>query len=316
MVTFQMQQPLNLNFEMKKIILLLTVLLMFQKVFPQNENEVCPLLQKAAKSYCDGNYKTSIKTLNEFLRLYPSHLLNQEAMYARGLCAYLSGKEKLAYRYLEEVMSLKSYQESDSFGYSILLCNYIQNNCKNILVPDYLQNLQHEASILLYELEMKNKNYAKAYVHLDNAARYYRFWYGCGTTDLEESMRLALLFSAYYDKINQPDTAVYELFPFLFEPSAFPGKYYENVCKTAADKLIKLKGEAEVKSELAKAVRDVYYESHEDLHGHEARIWYVRFFGFKIKASPEYLHSKVNSPDEVRQYLMQTTFYKLIFNLP
>lgn len=301
---------------MKKILFLIITNFALNFLYAQSEREVCPYLQKAAESYCLGKHKKTIKTLNEFIKLYPDHLLTQEAMYARGLAAFSAGKENTALNYLGEVLKLNTYTEPDSFGYSILLCDYLQPNCKNILIPDYLLNLQHEACLLMYDLEMKRKNYAKAFIHLDNASRYYRLWSGCGNYDLEESIRLALKFSEYYDELKQTDSAIYVLFPYLFEPAAFPMKNYEALCKTAAEKLIKLKGLDDVKIELARAVREVFAQTYKDNHDHDANVWFIYFYGHKIKASPEYLHSNTHHPDEVQQYLMQTPFFKIIFNLP
>jgi len=300
---------------MNRIVFLLLFVAISSKSFSQNESETCPYLKKAAELFCDEKYATSARVLKKFSDLFSTHMLAQEALYAEGLCYYNSGKIKKASKVLNELMKLQSYNDADTFGYSILLCNYLQNDCKNILIPDFLVNLQHEACILLFHIAMKEKSYDEAYNHLDDAQRYYRYWYGCGTNDMQESIRLAMLFSDYFDVVNKKDTAVFELLPHLFEPSAFPITNYEDLVKMTAVKLKTLYGERAVQEALTTSVSNIFYESTPDGHGHVAHSWYIRFYGKKIKIAPDYLFGKTDNPADVQNYLRQSLFYSIVFNL-
>jgi len=285
-------------------------------VSAQDNSQDCFLLKKASKAYCENKFPQAAKILKEFYLAYPDHILSQEAIYGEAVCHYKSGKIKKASNVFHQLMQLTSYNESDTFGYSIIVCDFLQNNCKNILIADYLVNLQHEASIYLYHIEMKSNNYENAYIHLDNARRYYRYWYGCGTNDMAESIRLSMLFSDYYDKVGKPDTAINELMTNLFEPAALPVMYYDELVKMTYEKMKKYLGEQKLQIELLNAVSAIYYEPYTDGHGHEAKHWFINFYGQRIRIAPDYLFSKTDDIESIQNYLRQTLFYSLVFNLP
>jgi len=300
---------------MRNLFVLVVFLISFQS-YSQSEQEICILLKKATSEFCQMKYTSCAKTLNKFYKLNPDHFLSHEAVYAEGMCYYKAGNNKKAKVVLKKVMLFDNYNESDSSGYSVLLCDYLQQNCNNILVPDYLVNIQHEASILLFEISMKVKEYDEAYFHLDNARRYYRFWHGCGTNDMSESIRLSMLFSDYYDKTGKPDTAISELLTHLFEPAALPVMYYSELVNMTYAKMKKHFGDQKLQTELLTSVSNIYSEPYTDGHGHEAKHWYIKFFGQRIRIAPDYLFSKTDNIEEVQNYLRQTLFYSLVYKLP
>jgi tetratricopeptide (TPR) repeat protein len=294
--------------------LYITLILLLFVGFSQAQNpQACKYLTKAAESYCAENYSKSIKNLKKLTKKHPNHSLIEEAYYAEGLCYFKKGKynkAKQAFIYLLENITPK---EIDSFGSDIFTCGYMQEKCRNILIPDYLLSIQHEACLKLADISLEENNLSDYYAYVKKADNTFRYWYGCGTGDYEEDMRLSIYYSKYYKAINNLDSSLSEVLPFIFEPAAFPNKYYQDIISQTSSLLLEKYSSDSLKLEFEKSVNAVIQENLSK-DNHPSYRYYVLFDEVYIPAGPMYLFEHNANRAEVITFIKNTAFYKAIMD--
>jgi len=303
---------------MKKLFcLVISVVILLVPGFAQDKKTPdCIYLKNAYTYFCQKKYKKVVKTLEVFRKEYPKHPLVEEAQLAIGLSFFYKGDDKNAMKTFKQIIDKTDYPFPDS-SFDISGCVNMGNQCNaKILVPDFSLNVQHEACIQIAEIGFKEKNYPLVMNYLVNADRYYRYWYGCGTGDMEENMRMAKLFSRYYLKTNNKDSAIKVLLAQSLEPGALGVNGYSEL----KDQLITLLKEnyplQELKTKFDLAIENIYYESHLNDNSIEIRQYFIRFLDVKITVAPPYLFAKMYDPSQVVTYIKQTDFYHELFNLP
>jgi len=295
-----------------KNIQILFASLIFSVAVNAQTKDACFYLHKATDAYCAQKYKKVIRPLNDFIEKYPSHPLEEEAMFMKAYSCYLSGNKKVAVELFQEFLKRDNYNESDSFGINFFDCQLIAENCRNLLIPNMLVSMQHEAAILLFEQKLDEKNWGQAAYYLQEASDRYRLWYGCGTGDYDEDMRLASLSSKYYLAFGNKDSALRVLLPFTLEAAAFPSQYYKPLMEQAISLLKDIYGPVELKIMFERALSSIYYNSYDGHHSTESRIYYLRLIDVDIKVSPNYLFEHNINEQEVKDYVRATEFFKSI----
>ena len=293
---------------------LIFVILNFLVIFTvmAQPKDACFYLQTASNAYCENNFKKMVKPLSAFLEKYPSHALEEEALYARAFAYYKMKKNKAAIADFKNLLSLENYNVTDSFGMHFFDCNLLINQCRNILIPEMLINLQHEGAIILFEIYFASKKWDEARDYLYAAKERYRLWHGCGTGDLDADMRLATLHSRLLNAQNKKDSALLVLLPYTLEAAAFPMQYYKALI-TEANKLLKEQfSQVEIEELLWQAVESLYYSSHESHRHGESRIYYIRMLDVIIKVSPDYLFQHNYNEYQVKDYIKNTEFFRLL----
>lgn len=303
---------------MKKLFLLIipVIFLSAQGFAQEKKSADCMYLKNAYSYFCQNKYKKVIKTLEAFRKDYPKHPLVEEAQYTIGLSYFKKGDHKNAMTIFQQIIDKNDYPFPDS-SYDISGCVNMGSQCHaQILIPDFSLNVQHEACLQIAEIGFAEKNYPLVMSYLVNADRYYRYWYGCGTGDMEESMRMAKLFSRYYTETNNKDSAIKVLLAQSLEPGALGINGYSEL----KDRLINILKESypiqDLKSKFDLAIENVYFESHLNDNGIETREYFIRFLDVNIPVAPPYLFAKMYDPLQVISYLQQTDFYRDLFNLP
>ena len=303
---------------MKKLFcLVLLIAILSGHGFAQiNKSTDCIYLNDAYTYFCQGKYKKVIKTLEAFSKHYPKHPLIEEAQYTIGLSYFKKGDDKNAMKIFQQIIYKKDYPFPDS-PYDISSCINMGSQCHaQILIPDFSLNVQHESCLQIAEIGFKEKDYALVLNYLLNADRNYRYWYGCGTGDLEESVRLAKLFSRYYLAINNKDSAIKILFTQCLEPGALGLNGYSDL-KVQLIKLLQEKyTQNDLKSKFDAAIDNIFYESSYNDNRAEIRQYYIRFMDVKIRVAPTYLFARMYDPLQVISYIRKSDFYLELFNLP
>jgi tetratricopeptide (TPR) repeat protein len=303
---------------MKKIFcLIFATVVLSAPVFSQVKTPPeCFYLKDAYTYYCKKKYKKAIKTLESFRKEYPKHPLVEEAHFAIGLSYFNKGDNKNAIRTFQQIIDKSDYPYPDSV-FEITNCFSNGKPCNAcILQSDFSLNVQHEACLKIADIGFQQKNYPMVLSYLVNADRYYRYWYGCGTGDMEENMRIAKLFSRYYAETNNIDSAIKVLLVQCLEPAALGINGYSEL-KDMTIKLLKQNYSFEdLKTRFDQAIENILYESHTDEHGHETREYFLHFMDVKVKVAPTYLFAKTYDPITVVDYIKQTDFYLELYNLP
>jgi tetratricopeptide (TPR) repeat protein len=303
---------------MKKIFcLIITAVVISAQAFPQTKNSSeCTYLNYAYSNFCKKKYKKTIKALEVFRLTYPKHPLVEEAQYAIGLSYFNKGDDKKAMKTFQQIIDKSDYPYPDSV-FELSNCFTNGKPCNSgILIADFSLNIQHEACLRMADIGFNQKKYPMVLNYLVNADRYYRYWYGCGTGDMEENMRMAKLFSRYYIETNNTDSAIKILLVQCLEPAALGVNGYSEI----KDQVIALLKQnytlQDLKSKFDQAIENIFYESHFNDHGVETREYFIRFMDVKIKVAPPYLFAKTYDPMTVVTYIKQTDFYLELYNLP
>jgi tetratricopeptide (TPR) repeat protein len=282
-----------------------------------SHSDACTLLMDANSLYCSGKYRKSYKTLDTYRRLFPAHRLNEEALFAQGRILFEQKKRDQAKELFLTITDMKNYDRDESSP-DFALCPYIKHDCKNILMPEMLLNLQHEACIYLYHIAMAEKDYESARKYLVYACEYYRFYYNCGTGDLQEDIRLSLLFSEYHESKGNKDSSIDVMLPYILEPQAYPLLYYEQLLERTAGLLHEYYEEDTLKREFHTSINEVYFIDHTHDAEHRKkpapRIYFIRFRGIEIQVAPQYLLSNTLDTEAVQDYIRESRFYKILFD--
>ena len=302
---------------MKKLFcLVISIVILSVSGFAQDKKTPdCIYLKDAYTYFCQKKYKKVIRILDAFTKEYPTHPVVEEAHFTIGLAYFKKGDNENARKTFQQIIDKTDYPFPDS-NYDISGCVNIGNLCNaGILVPDFSLNVQHEACIQIAEIGFQEKNYPMALSYLVNADRYYRYWYGCGTGDMEENLRMAKLFARYYTEINNKDSAIKVLLVQSLEPAALGINGYSEL-KNQVINLLKEKYPLnDLRLKFDQAIDSIFYKMEaESAHG-EARDYFIRFMDVKISVAPHYLFSKTFDPETVKTYIRQTDFYLELFNL-
>jgi tetratricopeptide (TPR) repeat protein len=294
---------------MKRIVLFLLAFLIIQPVFSQKKSKTdCYYIKSAYENFCAKKYKKTIKILTSFRAKYPKHPLVEEAHYAIGLAYFESGNLVKAEEVFRQIINKKDYPFPDSM-YSISNC-ISYSGCPYIMNPEMSVVLQHESCIKLAEIGFRLKDYNKVWLGIYNADKYYRYFYGCGTGDQEENMRLALLYSKYYHERGKLDSAICILLPHSLEPAALAMRFYPEI----SAELLKLLNEKYTTPVLRKTFEDAIIGmvkvTSTGPDKHEVNNFYINFMGVKIQVAPTYLFGKTNNIEEVQQYVRSLDFYR------
>ncbi|MBL6962423.1 MAG: hypothetical protein ISR55_01240 [Bacteroidetes bacterium] len=298
----------------KYIIFTATILLVLSTASTaQNHQDACKYLIHASRNYCDGHHRASIRNLKKLIKKHPGHTLEDEAFYALARSYQNLNKNNKAQELYLSILELKDEKEADSFGYELFDCSYMQAGCKNILIPDFLVNIQHEACLNLSEMALAKKDFKQALYYILIADKNVRYWYGCGTGDYEEDMRLSLFYSRYYEATQKSDSAIRVLLPYLFEPAAFPNSHYDDLVDRANHLLINKYEKDILKTKLDQVIDHIIQENLGDDH-HSSYRYYVLFEGEYIPASPMYLFEHNGNKSEVIEFIKSTSFYQKVSN--
>lgn len=276
---------------------------------------VCNYLRTATESFCKGKYKKAVKTLKSFRVNFPNHILNEEAFYGIGLSYFESGKLGNAENIFINILYLNA-EDKVMFSDEISRCDHFQDKCKLQLYPEIFLNIQHEACLRLAEISFQRKEYSKALGYIDKADTLYRHFYGCGTDDMQEDLRLALIYSEYYEKVDQLDSSIRIMLPLVLEPAAFPMNYYNDIVDRVV-KLLKIRFKNdELKELIETSIENIYfYENQQNEGAKVIRTYFIKFFEREIQVAPIYLFGKNYNVEEVRNYIRNTTFYKKLFDI-
>jgi hypothetical protein len=271
----------------------------------------CIYLQKAYTNFCNHNYIKTIKILTKFRKEFPHHPLVEEAHYTIGLAYFESGNYEKSNRVFWEIINKKDYPYPDSV-FSTSGCFSRQSKCALILEPDFSLNIQHEACIKLAETGFLKKDYSLTFTGILNADKYYRYWYGCGTGDQEENMRLALLYSRYFYETGKKDSAILVLLSHCLEPAALAMRYYQDIFSRALILLNEKYNAAELRKKFDESIRNMEVEVHKSDDMHINYTYFIRFMDVKIPVAPAYLFGKTNDMEEVKKYVRSLDFYRNI----
>ncbi|MBT3303646.1 MAG: hypothetical protein HOD63_13700 [Bacteroidetes bacterium] len=294
-----------------RLILSFIAIIATLSVFGQQKSSACKYLKSASESYCEENFKKSTKYLKKLVKNYPEHTLIDEANFAIASSFQKRGKNDQAEAGYLKLLELDNTQAVDSFGYELFDCNYMQAACRNILIPDFLPSLQHESCLNLASIAFDKGDVQSAYQYIRKADKKYRYWFGCGTGDYEEDMRLSQYYSRYYEAINQNDSALTIVLPYVFEPAAFPNMQYNNIIERTKKLLLTKYGIGQYKALLDTAIENIIQENLGDDH-HTSYRYYVLFEGVYIPASPMYLFEHNGDKNEVIKFIKNTGFYQAI----
>ncbi|MEA3496467.1 MAG: hypothetical protein U9R42_10570 [Bacteroidota bacterium] len=296
---------------MKQILKVIIFMFFVSNVFAQSsESQACKYLKESSKAHCKGKFKKSARILKRFVSKFPEHQLNEEAKLSIGISYLKVGKYKKAERFFNELIKIKDYPDDETL-FDFSKCNYLQTECASFLKSDRMLSIQHEAFIYLAEISLERENWNSAFENIVNADKYYRYWYGCGTGDLQEDIRLSLLYSKYYLKINKSDSALKVLLPLVLEPAALPILHYSELVEKTLRLLKQKYDKDELKTIVDKAIDEVYFQNL-DKYKHGGRVYFIKLLDVKVKVAPEYLFQKNKNPEEVKDYIKKTDFYKKI----
>lgn len=297
---------------MKMIVRLIPLFLLVvisESVFSQER--VCDKLLEANQAFCQKAYKKEAKILEKdyhssFLAI-DSHLNIRIAMANAWRKA---GKMKKAKKHYLAIIAYSDYPTEESVFLPIR-CEKLNTSCGAFIKPNRMLENQHESNIEMAKFYLKKKKFNKAFFYIENADIYQRYWYGCGTGDLENDLRLSLLYADYYSKQKMVDSALMRILPNALEASAMPVPYYSDIVKETV-KLLKSKYKRDaLKTVLENAVEGLFYKPYKGMHGEEKREYFIRIDGIDIKVAPDYLMANNTNIEEVKSYIRQSEFYKL-----
>ena len=178
-----------------------------------NDTGPCKYINKATRFYCQKKYHRAMRTLNKFSKLYPGHVLSEEVSFARGVILQEKGRGMKAIPIFSLFITFKDSYRYDSTQAVYWYCNEYKMPCERLLMQEELVNLQHESCLRLADIYMDLKRYNEAMQWIVNADKYYRYWFGCGTGDLQESIRLATYYARIFELTGQTDVAIQTLLP-------------------------------------------------------------------------------------------------------
>lgn len=279
----------------------------------ENDPAACSYIQKAIRYHCEKKFRKTIKTLSQFRTKYPDHSMAEEALYAEGMTFYEKGKMTKARKVFEELLSLRNYKALDT-SVSLAICASEAGLCDRFFIQEDLVILQHEACINLAEIGFKTGDQPFAYESIVNADKYYRFWYGCGTGDLEENIRLSILYSRYYEKAGIPDSAISVMLKYALEPAAMPVRFYPEALERLVALIKQRYKPDEIKKLIEESVENVSVEVVQPNPRKTNRIYYISFLGVKILVAPVYLLAGTVDPEDVKKYIRGTDFYQKLIN--
>ena len=297
---------------MQKALIISLSIIFFGTIDPtfaqQSKDPACEELTNAADYYCKNKFRKTVKTLEGFVKGHPGHELFEEALYGIGKAHKKRGKRKKAEKAYRQLIGITDYPEKETL-YDYSRCMYLSNGCNGILQPKRLLELQHEACKDMAEMAMLDKDFKNAHNYIHKAENYYRYWYGCGTGDMENDLMLALLYAEMYGASGKMDSAIAAMLPHALEASAMPIKHYPIL----RDKLVMLLQteypDQLLKDEMESALEHLYFETFKEHHG-EGRTYFIKMFGIPIKVAPEYLFNKTKDLNKVRDYIRKSVFYK------
>ncbi len=297
---------------MKKHILLLGLFLStFLLSYAQESTSACKTFDNAHQLYCNKKYVDAAKLLSQnYEKEFAS--IDSHRIIKLGMAnAYFEGgKMKQASKIYQSIVDIEDYPTEGSV-YLKENCFSSANRCPSFMLPKRLLENQHEANVMMAKASLKKRKYEKALGYIKNADLYYRYWYGCGTTDLETDLELSLLYAKYYEKTKMPDSAISKLVKNILEPAALPVPYYDEVVKEASRLINKQYSKSEIVKIMNEAIDNLYFVSFDSHHGEsESRTYYIRLFGVEIKAAPEYLFEHNKDLEEVKDFIRNTEFFK------
>jgi tetratricopeptide (TPR) repeat protein len=288
--------------------ILLLTLFIFGSLSSNAQKDACSYITKANQEYCDQNFKKASKSFKKLLKKFPEHSLNEESRFALGMSYFNTNKTKKAIEIFHKCLADTSSKED--YDEDIFNCNFMVNECKNILIPEQNKIIQHEAAIMLFEIYFKENQFDSAKKYLNLSTKKYRYFYNCGTGDLDEDIRLAVLYSRYFEKQNMIDTAVKVMLPFVLKPAAYPLKYYKDLTNRTIDMLTKYYQKSSLLSSFDTAIENLYFEEHPAPHGKVGKTYFIHYFNLSIQAAPNYLFEHSGTNEDVKKFIRETPFYQ------
>ncbi len=281
--------------------------------FMHAQNEACDILQKAGKAGCAGKTKKASKYLESFYHLNTGHFLAEETELKLGDLYRERRKYDISMNWYAQLINRENYKETDLE--MPIDCEGLMISCPDFLIRDRLLVLQHEAWIGVADIGMKTKDYKLVDNALLNADRYYRFWYGCGTSDMEEDLRMSLLYSDYFLAIGKTDSALAILLPGILEGSALPVPYYKEVVKKSVELLQNEFYKTEIRKKFQNAVDNLYFELRPAANNDSIRIYFIRFMNVPVQVAPAYLFGHQEDLETVKAYIRESEFARQLFSV-
>ncbi len=271
----------------------------------------CQTISDATHWLCKDRTSKAIKKLTRIHTNYPDFFLEEEIELELGKLYFKKKKYNQSIYYLTQLINRNNYGEGDTLY--TLDCQNLHPECAPFLIQSPLLELQHKAWLQMFEIALKTKDISLARNSLEQASRYYRFWYGCGTNDLETDMNLALKYADFYMAINKPDSALFSLLPYALEPAAFPVPYYSDIVNTLKKLFSQLYRPSYVKEILNQSLNDIFLEKIPAAHGDTLNVYYTKISGIPVKVAPEYLFGHENDIKKVKDYMKSTEFYQSLY---
>ena len=297
-----------MKYKNRKWLVLIFLLFPGMMLAQKADDKACQIIQKAVNYHCQKKYNKSLNTFQQFRKNYPAHELSEEAYYAMGMIYFEKGKYEKAKEIFNEIVSWKDYKKYDS-TFRIWMCVEMKQKCDHFIRQEDLLTIQHESCIQLAEIGFKTKNYPLVYLSVENADKYYRVWNGCGTGDLQESIRLSLLYSRYYQATGLADTAIQVLLPTILEPAALPINYYKEAVNELVVLMKKRYTQPEINKLLNESIENLICDINKPNPNKEVHVYFINLLGVKIHVAPGYLFAANKDKEEVKNYIRNTDFY-------
>jgi tetratricopeptide (TPR) repeat protein len=192
---------------------------------------------------------------------------------------------------------------------------------------------QRAACHQLVDIFMAEGNYSKALEYLKLAERKYPHFRVCGNGEFERMSTLKYKFAQCYEKLNQLDTAIAYMTPYVFaktEDVSLDSLDYINTIEYYYTMLKQKYSECELKSSLYDALQRVYYKKAFDFESYRIdpkyKFYnvecYIEFLGTRITLVDVGYEANswgeepilVFTKDYLLQYFTKTPLYKMIQN--
>ena len=284
-------------------------ILLFTSNVSLGQQTMCDILKTASISLCKNDYKTSIQSLQTFIKKYPKHPLIEEAKQELGSLYLLVGEIDNSIKYSLLIVNGKELTDNNDFDPLVCPTNYDKDTfkCMRIIFPEEYQNLQHLACVDLYKCYSIKREYSKALSYLKLASKEYYYNYYCGNGNDMEENNIAEKFIELYKLMNKPDSA-------LLEAIGLCMPYNLDDNKNLIDSTISL-----IKSRLQtsyiqkifdEAINYLSYEIKQD-----RKFYYITFMNKKIYIRYPYQPNKEYSTESIKTYIKSSYFYKQLLAL-
>jgi tetratricopeptide (TPR) repeat protein len=187
---------------MKGTVPILTIFILVSQIII-GQNEAVKLIGLAETLYEKENIDSALIIYKSVLEKYPEDSLYPDAFFNAGHILWRLKKNDDAEKIFLKIME-SDFSEKGN------------NDSSEELIHDPFIHYKNESSFLLADIYLDRKDYIKALKCITLAEKKYPYGSWCGNALFGNRIRLIVLYSKYYDGINQIDTAIAMLWPYIF----------------------------------------------------------------------------------------------------